>query len=84
MSLILKAGKSIKLFYTKFMHVTSVAHTLHRVTVYVRSKLPQVDALVLKTKIFFKAPAHKMLFKSMGAWCYTVPGAHHHKVGKVD
>jgi hypothetical protein len=81
---ILKAGKSIKLFYTKFVHVTSLAHTLHRETVEVRSKLPQVIAVVLKTKIFFKVPVRKMLFKSMGTWCYTAPGAHHHKVGKVD
>jgi hypothetical protein len=51
---------------------------LHRVTVKVRSKFPQVDALVIKMKtkkIFFKAPAREMQLKYIGAWCYTAPEA---------
>jgi hypothetical protein len=56
------AGKSIKSFYTKFVHVTCLAHALHRVPVEVRSQFPQVDALVSRTKkIFVKAPACKSM-----------------------
>lgn len=43
---ILRAGKSIKMFYTKKVHDTCLAHALHRVTEEVRSKFPQVDPLV--------------------------------------
>jgi hypothetical protein len=48
---------------TKLVHVTRPAHALHRMTEEVRSKFPQVDALVSRTKyIFVKAPARKMQF----------------------
>ncbi|PNF19043.1 hypothetical protein B7P43_G11713 [Cryptotermes secundus] len=62
---IVKAGKSIKSFYTKLVHVTCLAHALHRMTEEVRSEFLQVDALVSRTKkIFIKAPARKIHFKA--------------------
>jgi hypothetical protein len=60
---ILRAGKSIKSFYRKLVHVTCLAHALHRVMEEKRSTFPQLDALVSRTKnIFVKAPArhHKV------------------------
>jgi hypothetical protein len=53
----------MKSFYTKLVHVTRLAHALHSDGV--RSKFPQVDALMSRKKIFVKAPARKMHFKSM-------------------
>jgi hypothetical protein len=49
-----KSSKSIKSFYKKSVHVTFLAHALHRVTEEVRSKFPQVDALMSRTKNNFQ------------------------------
>ena len=45
----------------KLVHFICLAHALHGVTEEVRSKFPQVDALVSRTKIFVKAPARKCI-----------------------
>jgi hypothetical protein len=69
----------------KQVHATCLAHALHRVTEEVRSNLPQVNALISRTKkIFVKAPARKMQFKPMAPGVPLPPGIHRHKVGNVD
>ena len=62
---IVKAGKAIQAFYPKMVHITCIAHGMHRVAEEVRATFSQVDSLVSQTKKFFvKAPSRKQLFKS--------------------
>ena len=47
------------------VHITCLAHGLHRVADEIRANFSQVDSLVSETKkIFVKAPSRKQLFKS--------------------
>ena len=66
---IVKAGKAVQAFYPKMVHITCLAHGLHRVAEEIRANFSQVDSLVSEMKkIFIKAPSRKQLFKS------TAPG----------
>jgi len=47
---IVKAVKSIKAFYSRMVHVTFLAHALHRVAEEVRANFPQFDTLVSHTR----------------------------------
>lgn len=62
---IVKAGKAIKAFYSRMVHVTCLAHAFHRVAEEIRANFPEVDNLVSNTKkVFVKAPSRRELFKS--------------------
>ncbi len=62
----IKAGKNLKAIYPGLLHVTCVAHGLHRVAETVRSSYKAVDELVGLTKaIFKKAPARVRVYKEM-------------------
>jgi len=43
-------GKLFKLFYPKTVHITCVAHKLHRFAEEIRLKSPQVDDLISNVK----------------------------------
>lgn len=59
-----KAGKSIKVFYPKIIHVTCIAHGFHRVAEFIRSEFPSVDLLISTVKkIFLKAPSRVKILK---------------------
>jgi len=45
-----KAGKSIQSFYSKMIHVTCIAHALHRVAEEIRGNFSKVDKLVSNGK----------------------------------
>ncbi|KAL4088528.1 hypothetical protein QTP88_023622 [Uroleucon formosanum] len=61
-----KAGDTIKVLYPKIIHVTCLAHGLHRVAEEVRVNYPKVDKLVSSVKqIFLKAPSRTVLFKTV-------------------
>jgi hypothetical protein len=49
----IKSGKSIKLIYPKFVHITYVAHGLHRVAEKIRNEFPKIDELISNVKHFF-------------------------------
>ena len=52
----IKSGKSMKSFYPKVVHITCVAHGLHRVAEEIRNQFPQVDELISKVKkVFLKS-----------------------------
>lgn len=62
----IKSGKSIKSFYPKVVHITCVAHGLHRVAEEIRNQFPQVDELISNVKkVFLKAPSRTILFRNM-------------------
>jgi hypothetical protein len=53
----IKAAKALQLLYPKMIHVTSLAHALHRVAEEVRRSYPEVDQLIANgKKIFIKSP----------------------------
>jgi hypothetical protein len=62
----IKAGKGLKLFYSKMIHVTCLAHGLHRVSEKVRDQFPDPDGIIAQTKaIFSKAPRRVALYRQM-------------------
>lgn len=48
-----KAGKALQVFYPKMIHLTCLAHALHRVAETVRNQFPNVDALISSVKKVF-------------------------------
>jgi len=59
-----KAASTIKVVYPKIVHITYLAHGIHRVAETIRSNFPKVDKLMSKVKqIFLKAPSRILLFK---------------------
>ena len=62
----LKAGRDLKVFYPEMLHVTCLAHGLHRVCEQVREMFPRVNALISAVKkVFLKAPKHVLMWKEM-------------------
>jgi len=61
----IKAGKTIGVLYSKMVHVTCVAHGVHRVAEEIRGRFSNVDKLIAKVKqIFLKCPARVLFFKN--------------------
>jgi hypothetical protein len=59
-----KAAKVLQLLYPKMVHVTCLAHALHRVAEEVRGSYPEVDQLIANgNKIFIKSPLRVQKFK---------------------
>ncbi|PNF39209.1 hypothetical protein B7P43_G01301 [Cryptotermes secundus] len=59
-----KAAKGLRILYPKMVHITCLAHALHRVAEEVRGHFPDVDRLVSNgKKIFIKAPLRVQKFK---------------------
>jgi len=62
-----KAGRDLKVFFPSLVHLTCIAHALHRVCEKVREIFIDVNALISSTKkIFTKAPSRRSLYKE----CY--------------
>jgi hypothetical protein len=62
-----KAGKGIKIMYSKMEHVTCLAHGLHRVAEEVRKCFPKVDQLISNVKkFFFKVSCSYSIFSRKG------------------
>jgi hypothetical protein len=58
------AAKALQLLYPKMIHVTCLAHTLHRVAEEVRGSYPEADKLIANgKKIFIKSPLRVQRFK---------------------
>ncbi|KAL4097236.1 hypothetical protein QTP88_022042 [Uroleucon formosanum] len=64
----IKAGKAIQNLYTKIIHVTCLAHGLHRVAEEIRNQYKNVDQLVSNVKkTFLKAPSRIQTLKSVAS-----------------
>jgi hypothetical protein len=48
----IKAAKALQLLYPTMIHVTCIAHALHRVAQEVRGSYPEVDKLIANGKKF--------------------------------
>ncbi|KAL4107246.1 hypothetical protein QTP88_017630 [Uroleucon formosanum] len=58
------AANAIKPFYSKMIHITCLAHGLHRTSEKIRSLFPKVDELIANMKkVFLKATSRVELFK---------------------
>lgn len=65
------AGRTLANAYPKMIHVTCLAHGLHRIAETVRQCFPEVNEIISGTKaIFTKAPNRVRLFKEM---CNDIP-----------
>nr|CAD7435202.1 unnamed protein product [Timema monikensis] len=61
----LKAAASLKVFYTQLIHVTCLAHAVHRVAEDIRSRFTNVNAIIYTVKkVFLKAPSRIFSFKT--------------------
>ena len=61
-----KAMNGLKVLFPKMVHVTCLAHGLHRIAELVRSNYPQVNRLISSTKsIFLKSPKRVEKFKEL-------------------
>nr|CAH7714811.1 unnamed protein product [Callosobruchus chinensis] len=59
-----KAGQALKVFYPKLLHITCLAHGLHRVAEEIRKKFVIVNKLISSTKkVFLKAPSRVQAYK---------------------
>lgn len=62
----IKAAKDIKIMYPKLVHLTCLAHGLHRVAEVIRSSYSDVDSFIGNVKkIFRKAPSRIQQFKEI-------------------
>lgn len=60
-----KAMVGLQVLYPKMIHVTCLAHGLHRVAELVRSEYAQVNSLISSIKkVFLKAPSRVALFRN--------------------
>jgi len=60
----IKAAKALQLLYPKMIHVTCLAHALHRAAEEVCGSNPEVDKLIANgKKIFIKSPLRVQKFK---------------------
>jgi hypothetical protein len=60
----IKSAKALQLLYLKMIHVTCLAHALHRVAEEVRGSYPEVDKLIANgKKIFIKSLLRLQKFK---------------------
>lgn len=61
----IKAGKAISALYSKMVHITCLAHGVHRVAEEIRGQFQKVDKFIAKVKqIFLKCPARVLFFKN--------------------
>lgn len=61
-----KMGKALKTLYPKLLHVTCLAHGIHRVCEAIRDAHPTVDDLIATIKkVFLKAPARCAKFRAI-------------------
>lgn len=59
------AGRILKIWYRNMIHITCLAHSLHRLAEYIRSQFKQVDRLIaLAKKVFLLSTERKNVFRN--------------------
>jgi hypothetical protein len=60
----LKSGKDLKVFYPEMIHVTCLAHGIHRVCETIRGLFGEVNEIIsLVKKVFLKSPSRVLVWK---------------------
>lgn len=61
-----KAAEGLKVLFPKMLHLTCLAHALHRISEEVRRLFPEVDKIISNgKKVFIKSPSRIQIFKEM-------------------
>ncbi|KRY40835.1 CGG triplet repeat-binding protein 1 [Trichinella spiralis] len=61
-----KAAGALKVLFPNMLHLTCLAHGLHRIAEHIRCLFPDVDRLISNMKkVFLKAPSRVQLFKEI-------------------
>lgn len=64
-SYMIKADRAYKVLYLKMVHVTCLAHAMHRISEDICVKFPGVVKLISRVKrVFLKAPSCTVLFRT--------------------
>lgn len=67
-SYMVKAGETIKVLYSKIVHITCLAHALHRVAEQLRILFLGVYVLISNVKkVFLKSPYRVQIFKTLAS-----------------
>lgn len=70
-SVMLKTGKLLQEHFPNMLHVTCLAHALHRVCEFIRDSFPDINSLIsCFKKILLKAPSRVSLYKEI---CPNIP-----------
>lgn len=78
----IKSGKLIKLFYSKVVHISCVAHGLHRVVEKIRNQFSKVDKHIPNViKIFFKNSITYDTFPQYDTESYTATTTYIYAMG---
>ena len=65
-SYMMAASPLLKAFYPNMVHITCLAHALHRVAETIRNEFPRVNSLVSNMKkVFCKSPSRVALFRQI-------------------
>lgn len=68
-----KAAQALQVFFPNLIHITCMAHALHRVSEEVRLKYENVDTLISSVKkVFVKAPLRIQKYKEIAACAYSM------------
>lgn len=60
----IRCGRDLKVFYPNMLHITCLAHALHRVCEHVREMFPSVNELISSVKrVFLKAPSRVAIWR---------------------
>lgn len=70
-----KAGKTLKVLYSKMVDVTCTSHSLHRVAKCIRTQYPKVDKLVANVKKIFKKVSSRIVQFKTSAQNIPLPPA---------
>ena len=63
-----KAAGALKRIFPKMLHITCLAHALHRICEEIRRLFPEVDQIIANgKKIFLKAPSRVQIFQEMAS-----------------
>lgn len=58
-----KAGPNLMVFHPSLLHLTSIAHALHRVCEKIHELFEDINSVISSMKIFLKAPYRCSVYK---------------------
>ena len=81
---IVKVRMAVQAFYPKMVHITSLAHSLHRVAEEIRANFSQVFPCVRNEEIFCQGFLSQTALLVHGSRCPTPTQICHHKMVHMD
>jgi len=73
-----KVANAIKAFFSKIIHITCLAHELHRISEKIRSLFPKVDDLAVNMQKYFCKPLHVLNCWKKSSWCSSTSFANYY------